>query len=377
MRRLTMYAPTRPSAVLLCLCLGGVAACSTTTANQKTDFVKMDPIVVKGATDDLTGLDGYDASQLLEKGNQLYSAGEFQKASEVFERLLSTFPDSELVPSALYNAGLAYEALSEHNKALERYETVIAKHATSASFKDALFRSAFCLAKLEKWQETADRFWQIRQRTDLSTMDELEARVGMGVGAFMQEDYPTAEKEFLSAVRFHDDKSKEEFLPADYFIGQARFYLGEIAAREFEKVELSIADVNKPGWEEMMGNKLEEKCELLMRAQNNFIRTIRVGHTGWATAAGFRIGSLYERMYDDVLKVPVPNGLSEGGKEYYLGEVRKKVGILVSKAIKIYEQSLEMAGRVNEKNEWVERTSKSLERMKSLYIESIAGSEQG
>jgi hypothetical protein len=57
--------------------------------------------------------------------------------------------------------------------------------------------------------------------------------------------------------------------------------------------------------------------------------------------------------------------------------VRKKVGILVSKAIKVYEQSLEMAGRVNEKNEWVERTSKSLERMKSLYIESMGGTEQG
>jgi hypothetical protein len=114
-----------------------------------------------------------------------------------------------------------------------------------------------------------------------------------------------------------------------------------------------------------------------MRAQNNFIRAIRVGHTGWATAAGYRIGSLYERMYDDVLKVPVPQGLSEGGKEFYQNEVRKKVGVLVSKAIKIYEQSLEMAGRVNEKNEWVERTSKSLERMKSLYMDSIANSEQG
>ena len=50
--------------------------------------------------------------------------------------------------------------------------------------------------------------------------------------------------------------------------------------------------------------------------------------------------------------------------------------MLVSKAIKIYEQSLEMAGRVNEKNEWVERTSKSLERMKSLYIDAMAGSSE-
>lgn len=361
---------------LTVLACASVVACSTQTAANKTDYVHMDPIVVKSATDPLTGLDGYDASQLLEKGNQLYAANDFQRASEVFERLLTTFPDSELIPSALYNAGLVYEGLNDFNKALERYERVINEHASSPSLKDAMFRSALCYAKLEKWQETADRFWQIRQRTDLTTMDELEARVSGAVGSFMQDDYATAEKELMSALHFYDAHSKEEFLPADYYLGQARFYLGEIAAREFEKLELGDADVTKAGWEEMMGKKLEDKCELLMRAQNNFIRAIRVGHTGWATAAGFRIGALYERMYDDVLKVPVPQGLSEDGKEYYRGEVRKKVGVLVSKAIKIYEQSLEMAVRVGEKNEWVDRTSKSLERMKSLYMDAMAGSSE-
>lgn len=336
----------------------------------------MEPIVVKGGTDADTGMDGYDASQLLEYGNQLYAQGDFVKAAKVFEKLIESFPDSELVPAAYYNAGLVYEAGADHARALEKYEKVIADFPESTSHKDALFRSATCLAKLERWKETADRFWQVRQRKDLTSMDELEARVGTGIGLFMQDDFASAEKEMMSAVRFYEDKNKEEFMPADYYLGQARFYLGEINAREMERIELGIADTKKPGWEDMMGDKLEQKCDLLIRAQNNFIRAIRVGHTGWATASGYRIGSLYERMYDDLLRVPVPEGLSEEGKEYYLGEVRKKVGVLVSKAIKIYEQSLDMAVRVGEKNEWVERTSKSLERMKALYIDTLEPLEQ-
>ncbi len=331
----------------------------------------MEPIIVKGATDQETGLDGYDASQLLDLGNQLYAQSEFVKAAKVFEKLIEVFPDSTLVPAAYYNAGLVYEAGADHQRALERYEKVITDFPESTSHKDAIFRSATCLAKLERWKEVADRFWQARQRKDLTSMDEIEARVGMGIGLFMQDDFASAEKEMMSAVRFYEEKNKDEFMPADYYIGQARFYMGEINAREFERIELGIADVKKPGWEDMMGDKLEEKCELLIRAQNNFIRAIRIGHTGWATASGYRIGSLYERMYDDLLKVPVPAGLSEEGKEYYLGEVRKKVGVLVSKAIKIYEQSLDMAVRVGEKNEWVERTTKSLERMKALYIDQL------
>jgi hypothetical protein len=205
-------------------------------------------------------------------------------------------------------------------------------------------------------------------------MDELEARVGQGVGLFMQDDYATAEREFMGALRFYEEHQKDEYLPADYFIGQTRFYLGEIAAREFEAVKLEEPDVqkSKKSWEDMMGDKLEHKCELLLRAQNNLIRAIRTGHPGWATAAGFRIGSLYERLYDDMTQLPVPPGLSEEGKAFYLGEVRKKVAVLVTKAITIYEQSLEMATRVGEKNEWVERASKSLERMKSLYLDSFS-----
>jgi tetratricopeptide (TPR) repeat protein len=367
-----------PPRVLL-FALAASAACATTSGStasgthEKTE-IQMDPILVRNETDPLTGLDGYDASQLLELGNRLYANKDYDRAVKVFDRLIDTFSESELLPAAIYNSGLALEQLAEYAPALERFQRVVKEHPTAASWKDAWFRSSLCYGKLERWKEVADNYWAIRQLPSLTTMDELEARVGQGVGLFMQDDYATAEREFMQAVRFYEDKSREEYLPADYFMGQARFYLGEIAAREFEALKLEEPDVSdmKKSWGDMMGEKLEQKCELLLRAQNNFIRTIRAGHNGWATAAGFRIGSLYERLYDDMMQVPVPPGLGEDGKAFYLSEVRKKVGVLVTKAIKIYEQSLEMATRVGEKNEWVERTSKSLERMKSLYLDSFS-----
>jgi tetratricopeptide (TPR) repeat protein len=356
------------------LSLMACSACASTGAvsgQAQKQELRMDPIVVRGQTDPLTGLDGYDAEQLLDLGNRLYSSNDYDKSIKVFDRLIQTFADSELVSSALYNQGLAFEQLSEFNDALDRYHRIIKQYPDAASFKDAHFRASLCYGKLERWKEVADNYWAALQLPKLSTMDEIEARVGMAVGLFMQNDYASAEKELMTALRFFETKSKDEYLPADYFIGQARFYLGEIAARQFEAVNLTEPDPHQKGWEDMMGAQLEEKCDLLLRAQNNFIRTIRIGHTGWATAAGYRIGSLYERLYDDMMKVPVPPGLGEEAKEYYLSEIKKKVGVLVTKAIKIYEQSLEMATRVGEKNEWVERTSKSLERMKSLYIDQF------
>lgn len=361
----------RACSVLLAALLGGCATSRATLPEASAPRVHMDPVVVHGSTDPLTGLDGYDASQLLERGNQLYASGEHAKAVLVFDKLVAVFPDSDLVPSAIYNAGLAEEQLELWEPALTRFQRIMKEYPSSPSRKDAMFRAAMCLGKLNRWTEVADGFWAIRQLDGITTMEELEARVGTGVGLFMQNDSASAEREFLAALRFYEVKSKEEFLPAEYFVGQARFYVAEIAARAFESVDLAAPDVSRSGWEEMLGERLEEKCELLLRAQNHLIRAIRAGHPGWATAAGFRIGSLYERLYDDMMKVPTPQGLSEDGKAYYVAEVRKKVAVLVSKAIEIYERSLEMAGRVGEKNEWVERTTRSLERMKDLALHAL------
>jgi hypothetical protein len=69
----------------------------------------------------------------------------------------------------------------------------------------------------------------------------------------------------------------------------------------------------------------------------------------------------------------VPPGVDEEAKSFYQSQLREKVSVLVVKAIKIYEQSLQMAQRVGEKNEWVERTSMSLERMKTLYLSQKEG----
>ncbi|MCA9549775.1 MAG: tetratricopeptide repeat protein [Myxococcales bacterium] len=350
---------------------GGLVGCATTQAtqgDQGPERVQMDPIVVHTEKDPLTGLEGYDAEQLMELGRQQMAAEAWDRAISVFDKLIAEFPDSGYVVPALYNTGLCYEHLAEWAQATDRYQRIIDGYPGTESFRDAHFRKALMLGKQERWEDVANTFWAIRQLEGLTTMDELEARVGQGVGMFMQGDFATAEAEFRGALTFYEDKKKTEFLPAEYWVGQSRFYLGEIYAREMEAIKLSAPSGPEADWVEMMGKDLEKKCDLLLRAQNNFIRTIRVGHHGWATAAGFRIGSLYERLYDDLIKVPVPPELSEEQQGVYREELKKRVEVLVTKAIKVYEMSLEMAERIGQKNEWVDKTSKSLERMKQLYL---------
>ena len=340
---------------------------------RKLTRVQMAPVVVEAETDPLEGLDDADPKQLLDAANQRYANQDFGSAIQIYALLEKKFPDSDRVPPAIFHKGLAYEHLEEFDSATDEFVRFVENFPNAPSHKKAHFRAAFNLARLKRWQDVADTFWAIRHREDLNPMDELEARVGQGVAMFMMDDHATAEKEFLSALRFHREESKLEFMPAEYWVGQARFYLGEINARAFEKVELTPPQSSQEDWVKMMGNDLEEKCELLLRAQNNFIRAIRVGHTGWATAAGFRIGSLYEKLYDALVGLPAPPDLDDDARTIYREEVRDRVSVLVVKAIKVYETSLQMARRVGERNEWVEKTQQQLERMKTLYLASLDG----
>ena len=66
----------------------------------------------------------------------------------------------------------------------------------------------------------------------------------------------------------------------------------------------------------------------------------------------------------------MPPQVSDQVREVYLFELQKRVSVLVRKAIMVYERSLNMAHRVGESNEWVERTEKALNRMKDLALKS-------
>lgn len=351
-------------------------ACATTSSTRTTqsasdDKIQMQTLVVRANVDPLTGLDGYDAETLFEVGGEAFRTEAYDRAVKVYEKLWMEFPDAELVPKARYNAGLAFEKLEEWPRAAECFAVVVESGASgSKTHRDAHFNLARAYGKLRNWEGVADVFWAARQlEPALGPMDEIEARVGTGVGLFMQSDYATAERELLHALRYYEDHEQKAYLPAKYFVGQARFYLGEIAARAFEAAELSAPEsLSDQAWQTKIGEALENKCELLLRAQGNLIRAIRVGHRGWATAAGFRIGSLYERLFDELMEVPVPPELDDEVAEVYREELRARVSVLVKKAIRIYESNREMAERIGERNEWVEKTSLALERMKKLYL---------
>ncbi len=78
-----------------------------------------------------------------------------------------------------------------------------------------------------------------------------------------------------------------------------------------------------------------------------------------------------------MMNAPAPKDLTGEEGEIYRQELRKKIRVLISKAITIYERTLEAAERIGASNPFVERTKASLQRMKDLLLAEAAAEEKG
>jgi uncharacterized coiled-coil protein SlyX len=127
-----------------------------------------------------------------------------------------------------------------------------------------------------------------------------------------------------------------------------------------------------------LANDLNYKAELLLSAQGHYLRSIRVGNGHWATASGSQIGALYENLYEHLMNSPAPAELDAEAAEVYREEVRKKIRVLLTKSINIYERTLEAAERIGSQNAFVDKTRQSLEKMKArLLADSESEQEPG
>src|SRR4030095_4881891 len=128
-----------------------------------------------------------------------------------------------------------------------------------------------------------------------------------------------------------------------------QYNLAQITHERFRRSPIRLPEAQ-------MDRDLEEKAALLLKAQRSYIDTIKYGNPGWASAAGFQVGSLYEELYDAFVAAPVPAELDKEAREVYVEELHKKIRILLEKSLRWYRENLLMVERLGVRTDWAEKT---------------------
>ncbi len=366
------------------------SACATTPA---TVYVEAPPLRVVAEPVGPDALESYDAETLFLRGLDLLEGEAWADAADYFERLLREFPDDSHVVLAHYNRGVAFIHLVRGDEAVAAFDAYLAALPPSTLEKDRLdgrFKRGQALAVAKRYEEVVALFDEMLVEP-LSAEDRIEALVDAGVGHYMlgllpggdQTHRPTAEYRFLEARRIARKESENRRMDAaQFFTAQAAFYLAELAHLEFSEFQMkwpSDVDVRavqakqpEATLEALLGAQLEEKCQRLLRAQYQYLRAIREGHAGWAAAAGFNVGRMYEEMHEEMVHLPAPADLTPEQQQIYSQLVRKKVLILLEKAEKTWTQTADMVVRTGSDGEWGKKTRDSLDNVRRRLLEESA-----
>jgi hypothetical protein len=343
----------------------GLVGCRTTgstgrdASGEPRQEVRFDAERVTGNAE----LAALNDEELFAAGTSAFAAKDFVQATLYFERLADFHPQSSHRREAIYQAGLAHERLEQWEAAAQRFsELADAKQGTGDAL-ESVFRLAETHYHMEHYPEAVQLLATVAAREDLPAGKRLEAQVQQGVCELEAGQPEKAEATLRRAVTTYEGLADKDEVQ-DYYPAQAHFFIGEIYRLRYADVAL---DPGKGA--DALANDLNDKAELLLSAQGHYLRAIRVGNGHWATAAGTQIGSLYEDLYEKLVNSPAPKELDAEQAEIYREELRQRVRVLLTKAIDVYEQTLEAAERIGSHNTFVDKTRQSLEKMKALLLQ--------
>lgn len=320
--------------------------------------VELPPVTVEGDP----RLARMNDEELFAEGSAAFSANDFDRAGLIFGRLMDAFPHSRHFNAAALQAGKSAEQLERWEEARARFAAAADPAHGEGDALEAAFKLAEVDYQLADYQAPAQLLATIADRGELPLEVRIQARVQQGICEVELGSLDHAETTLRAALTLWQGASHPRDLD-DYYPAQAEFFLGEIYRIHEQDVTL---DPDQTA--DQLGQQLEYKAELLLSAQGHYLRAIKIGNGYWATAAGTEVGTLYEGLYRYLTAAPTPTELNAEETDVYRQEVRKKIRVLLTKAISIYESTLDAADRVGARGPFVEQSREGLSRLKALLV---------
>jgi tetratricopeptide (TPR) repeat protein len=334
--------------------------------------VKFDELRINAKSNGSGGYDfeSYDASDLFKQGTELLNAKKCHEAAARYDKLVAEFPDSEYVASALYNAGLCFQALGEFAPSAEHYQRVVQLRPDADEVKDAKFQLAEVLVQLERWDEVLATSDDLLARTDLKAEERLEGMARHAQGLLGAGRLDEAERYAQSALAYFRTRPKDEPIRDEFFAAACNYVLAETFRVREEQTAF-------PEGLEPQKAVLIRRAELLLQAQREYFNTIsfqNLDNLHWAAASGYRIGHMYDELWHAIMSAPVPANLKGAeGEAAYHEELAKLIKPLIRHAIRYFEMTLMFIERTGMNTPWAAKTKEDLARVRALMLEQPEG----
>jgi tetratricopeptide (TPR) repeat protein len=342
-------------------------AAALAACGPKTLTVRMDPMEFAARrTPGGLQVDVMDPEVLFLEGSRAFEEKRHEDAAHKFDLVLARFPDTRFAKPALYDRGLALLAVPRPADAARDFAAFLQHYPGDADAPDALLRLGQALCEAGDWTKAEDALRRRAAMEPLTLLAEVEVHARRALALRMLGRYEDAREEATRVMQVHDRFATLPEMDGNYFVAMASFQAAEVYHDLFGRIKF-ILPVDR------MEKDLLDKATLFMKAQSEYLRTIRLRNTFWGVSAGVRVGRLYEEFYDDILQAEVPPDLSAEELGVYTDELKRRARPLVSKAVDAYERNLALARMYGAQDEWFGDMPNRLQRLRKVLAETPAG----
>lgn len=353
----------------------GAAGCGGRRATRPEEqpvpeqVIEMDGIAVTvvGEKDGDPVVEAIDALTLFETARQHFEEGRYAESEQAYGRLIELFPEGRLVAPALYNRGLAFEELGQYGQAAAHFRRYAQLATTLKDRRDGEFRWGHNLVRTGDYPTAISLYDRLLAAPDLGPADRAEAYLRRGTAYLGLRRFGEAERDLKQSLE-QAALAYDGVLDGNELAAEAHFRRGEIYERLFEDVPLRLPV-------ERMESDLADKVKFFRQAQHSFIDALSVRHPYWASAAGLKLGELYEKFYRHILSAEIPPDFDPEMRRLYFQVLKERLRPLLERSLTIYEKNISMSQRIGADNEWTAQTEERLERLRSLLIDSAGPAE--
>lgn len=287
-------------------------------------------------------------------------------AAQSFDRIVQHDADGPFAERALFQGALAHESNADLEAAAQRFEQLTRRFPQGSRAAEALVRGARLRLHLEQWSLAAELGAELLDRFPGATaIGRITAYAARALNASQAGQVEEAEYFVSKGLDIVEQLSLDRAgrIPRD--VAVLYFAQGEARRQRVEAAEIS-GDVAQ------FSAQLERRCELLLSAQSAYSSTMRAYDAHWSTMAGYRVGELYEKLHEELMRVPPPRAGTSRDQLLFAGAMRLRYAVLLGKAQTMLEHTLAMAARTGESSEWVRRTERSRAAIARAMLEEQA-----
>ena len=325
--------------------------------------IRMDPLVLESQqTADGVRIDVMDPEVLFLEGAKAFEEKRHEEAARNFGLIVERFSDSRLLKPALYNRALALLAWPRPEEAARDFEAYLERFPGDADATDAWMKLGQAWSESGEWEKADGALASRLKMEPLTLLQEVEIRARLARGARMLGRYEETHGQIKAVKSLHDRYRTLPEMDGNFFVSMASFEGAEAYRDLFTRIKF-VLPVDR------MEKDLIDKATLFLKAQSEYLATIRLRNTYWGVKAGVRVGRMYEEFFDDIMNAEIPPELAPDEVEIYMNELKKKTRPLVRKAVDSYERNMVLARMYGAKDQWFDDTQERLSRLRKVLEE--------